>query len=101
MINISPSEFSNWIAEHRTFKLVDVREAWEHKAYNIGGQLIPMMDLMSRKKDLPKDIPLVIYCEHGIRSVIAAQRLEFHGYENLYNLSGGMRSWRQFLAGEA
>lgn len=74
--------------------LLDVREPWEHEAYNIGGTLLPMGSLMQGLANLPRDKPLVLYCEKGIRSVIAAQRLEQAGFNQLCNLSGGMSAWR-------
>jgi len=36
----------------------------------------------------------VLYCEKGIRSSIAIQRLEASGFNNLYNLAGGMKAWK-------
>ena len=75
--------------------LVDIREDWEREAYNIGGEHIAMGDLMSRVNELPKDKDIVLYCEKGIRSVIAIQRLEGAGFHNLFNLAGGMKAWKQ------
>ena len=44
---------------------------------------------------LAKDIPVIFYCEKGIRSVIALQRLEALPIQlNFYNLTGGMQAWR-------
>lgn len=77
--------------------LVDVRESWEREAYNIGGIHIPSGELMTRQNELPKDKDVVLYCEKGIRTVIAIQRLESAGFDNLINLSGGMRAWKEQL----
>lgn len=74
--------------------LVDVREGWEREAYNIGGMHIPMGDLAARYREIPVDRDVVVYCEKGIRSTIAIQRLEGAGFTNLVNLSGGMKAWR-------
>jgi rhodanese-related sulfurtransferase len=73
---------------------VDIREDWEREAYNIGGVHIPLGDLMARVNELPKDKEVVLYCEKGIRSVLAIQRLESMGFHNLVNLSGGMKAWK-------
>ena len=54
-----------------------------------------MSELMERKDELKQDIPVIIYCEKGIRSSIIIQRLEQSGFENLYNLSGGMNAWKR------
>jgi rhodanese-related sulfurtransferase len=53
-----------------------------------------MGELPQRIQELPKDKDVVLYCEKGIRSVIAIQRLETAGFHNLINLAGGMYAWR-------
>ena len=95
MHQLDPRELKKRIAEEKNLLLIDVREAWEHEAFNIGGILIPMGELSHRLNEIPKDKEVVLYCEKGIRSVIAIQRLEAAGYNNLINLSGGMKAWKQ------
>jgi adenylyltransferase/sulfurtransferase len=95
MKQISPADLRNWTASEKAFTLVDVREPWEHELFNIGGILLPMGDLMAGQAALQKDQPVVFYCEKGIRSVIAIQRMESLGFDNLYNLTGGMKAWRE------
>lgn len=97
MKSITPEELKSWESDNKGYELVDVREEWEHKNYNIGGRNIPMGELMAQKSTLSKDKPVIIYCEKGIRSVIAIQRLESMGFKNLVNLTGGMTSWRQVI----
>jgi len=94
MKELTISELKQWINEHKVFGLVDVREAYEHEHFNIGGKLIPLGELMSRKSEVDASMPVVIYCEKGIRSVIAIQRLEALGFTQLYNLQGGMKAYR-------
>ena len=94
MTQLTVHELRQWIAEQRDFVLVDVRENHEHTAFNIGGVCMPLGTVMSRKSELPPDATIVLYCEKGVRSVIAAQRLEEYGYTRLYNLSGGMSAWK-------
>lgn len=95
MKSITKPELKSWIKAEKEFQLIDVREEWEHEAYNIGGILIPMGELMSRKGEIRIDRDVVIYCEKGIRSTITIQRLESLGYNNLINLQGGMTAWRR------
>ncbi len=97
MNQVSPSELKHWIESGKDFLLVDVREGWEREAYDIGGVHMPMGELMSRVNELPKDKDVVLYCEKGIRTVIAIQRLETAGFHNLVNLSGGMKAWKESL----
>lgn len=95
MKSITPQELKGWQSTNKDFDLIDVREEWEHNAYNVGGRNIPMGDLMTKKDELPKGRDVVVYCEKGIRSVIAIQRLEAMGFHNLINLEGGMSNWRR------
>ena len=94
MKQLNPNELRAWIEEGKPFGLIDVREPWEHEAFHIGGRLIPVGSIMAEQASLESEVPVVLYCEKGIRSAIAIQRLEALGFENLYNLTGGMKAWR-------
>lgn len=94
MKKITPQELRLLIEENKPFILIDVREDWEREAYDIGGLHIPMDELWQRRSEIPKDRDVVLYCEKGIRSTIAIQRLEAAGYNNLCNLTGGMKAWK-------
>ncbi len=95
MHQVSPSQLKQWIAEGKDFLLIDIREAWEREAFNIGGAHIPMGSLLASLSGIPKDKEVVLYCEKGIRSVLAIQRLETFGFHNLINLSGGTTAWKR------
>jgi len=97
MNQLTSSELRAWIQEGHEFVLIDVREAWERESYNIGGTHIPMAELFSPSTQIPADKDVVLYCEKGIRSLIAIQRFEAAGYHNLFNLAGGMRAWKASL----
>lgn len=94
MQQVEPEELRIWIKENRDFLLLDIREDFERELFHIGGQHIPLGELMSRVRELPSGKPVVLYCEKGIRSAIAIQRLEALGYDQLFNLAGGMKAWK-------
>lgn len=98
MQQIDPAELKSWMGSEKQFLLLDVREDFEREFFHIGGLHIPMGELMERIEELPTDRPVVLYCEKGIRSVIAIQRLEARGYANLFNLSGGMKAWKTVIS---
>jgi rhodanese-related sulfurtransferase len=56
---------------------------------------IPYTELAARAAELPSDkgAPLVVYCQSGHESAIAAQTLLDLGYTNIQNLEGGMAAW--------
>src|SRR5213078_2835953 len=39
--------------------------------------------------------PIVLYCQTGLRSVLAAKQLKELGYQNVINLAGGYQKWVQ------
>ena len=97
MQQITSLQLKDWQKADRDYLLIDIREEWERQLFNIGGLHIPMGDLMARINEIPRDKEVVMYCEKGLRSVISIQRLESQGYTNLYNLSGGMKAWKEGL----
>ena len=73
---------------------LDVREDAELAICRIDGAFhIPMSEVPVRYGALPKDVPLVVLCHHGMRSLSVVQYLEAKGYKNAINLSGGIHAW--------
>ena len=57
--------------------------------------LLPVELVAAAPAVVPRDDkPVLVYCEHGVRSQHAAQVLLRCGYEQVLNLSGGMSTWR-------
>ena len=74
--------------------ILDVREPWEYKAFNIGGTLIPLSELADRVHEIPTGKDIVICCKMGVRSLNAAMFIkEVIPELNIYNLHGGLLSW--------
>ncbi len=94
MKQITIETLQQWILEGNNFHLIDVREFVEHEQFNIGGQLIPLNEIVNHAMDIPTDKPVIVYCKKGIRSQIAIQRLQQKTYfDNLFNLQGGTEAW--------
>ncbi len=77
--------------------LVDVREDTEvtKLAFQTCEVIhIPLSQLEDRVSELPKDKNLLIACRSGQRSKKAIKKLQSYGYENLANLTGGIKSWQ-------
>ena len=45
---------------------------------------------------LGKDHPIAFMCMMGVRSQQAAKALAFQGYNNVYNIVGGLNAWQDF-----
>jgi rhodanese-related sulfurtransferase len=41
------------------------------------------------------DTPIVLYCQTGLRSMLAARALTKLGYSSVVNLQGGFQKWVQ------
>lgn len=76
------------------FQLVDVREQNEFDFANLGGELIPLGDVMASHDKIDKSKKVVIHYRSGARSGSAVKALEqSFGFDNLYNLKGGILAW--------
>jgi len=74
--------------------LIDVRPEAEWRRDGIPGSInIPLQHLRERIAEVP-DGPVVVYCQTGERSSIAASLLEHTGRMNVVTLVGGLASWR-------
>lgn len=71
--------------------LLDVREPHEHQICAIAdSHLIPLRQLAENEAQLPKDLPIVVYCRSGHRSETAVQWLKARGFSEVKNLVGGI-----------
>jgi rhodanese-related sulfurtransferase len=77
-----------------TGRLIDVREEWEYRRRRVpGAALIPLSTLAERAVSLPNDTPILVICEHGNRSLVAAQYLRSRGFESAASVRGGTSAW--------
>lgn len=91
---ISPQQLRQLLQQQPDTVLLDVREDDEVALCALPDAVhIPMNLIPLRHNELPDDVPLVVYCHHGIRSLNTARYLEEAGFEQLYNLSGGIDAW--------
>ena len=94
--SLSAAELHQWQQQGRRFTLLDVREDDEVAYAALAGHVhIPMNRIPLRHNELDDDAPIVVYCHHGIRSMQVALFLANTGFEQLYNLSGGIDAWSQ------
>ena len=74
--------------------LLDVRTTEECKEGYIDGAVnIPLDELRSRIKEIPKEKCILIYCAVGLRGYIAFRILAQYGFSNVVNLSGGYKTY--------
>ncbi len=74
--------------------LLDVREMNEWSMFHIPGAMhVPLAEVSSRASEIPQDRPVVIYCQSGNRSAIAADELQKAGISDVSSMAGGIREW--------
>lgn len=91
---LSPAELADMIAKGTPVQLVDIREPWEAAMVSLeGSELIPLGTLGGALDRLHDDIPVVLYCHHGVRSAQALAALRGLGHDNVVHLRGGIEAW--------
>jgi adenylyltransferase/sulfurtransferase len=93
-----PGELQRRLASDQPVAVIDVRDPDEYRdghieaATNISRGFLEFR-IASAVND-PKT-PIVLYCQTGLRSMLAAKALHELGYENVINLQGGYQKWAQ------
>ena len=73
--------------------IVDVREPGEYVGGHVpGATLVPMGQLSSRLRELPKGKPIYLICASGNRSLSMTNFLMRAGYD-AYSVAGGTGAW--------
>ena len=93
--DISPADVTR-LLNHETAVMLDIRTAAENnEGHILNSKHIPTNELAKRIHELDKDKQnhIVAYCRSGNRSVAACKILKSQGFENVYNLGGGIMAW--------
>ena len=79
--------------------IIDSRTKEEYDFGHIEGAInIPVDEIRSRLNEIPRDKKIIVYCAVGLRGYIASRILMQHGYTDVYNLSGGYRTYSCAIA---
>ncbi len=95
--SITVQELKQWRDEGIKHQLIDVRDLHEVTHENIGGEHISMNEVLERKDEIKKDLPVVMMCRSGGRSGAVIDVLSREGFNNLINLQGGIIAWTQHI----
>ena len=75
--------------------IIDVRTPGEYRDGHIPGVVnIPLDELEKRIGEIPKDKKVVLICRTGSRSAQGTRLLRSKGFNNVYNSTGGMSTWK-------
>ena len=98
VLEISVSDLKAKLDNGEDVTVLDVREQHEYDVANLGegvARLIPLGDLPNRIPELDKDENFAIHCKSGARSARAVKLLQEAGFENVYNVKGGINAWSE------
>jgi adenylyltransferase/sulfurtransferase len=95
---LSADEFRSWQSAQEDFQFIDVREPGEYAVFNIGAELIPLHTILENSSKIHRNKKVVLHCQMGSRSkqaiILLQQKL---GFKNLYNLTGGLTAYTNFI----
>ena len=90
---VTPADLADDIAVG-TAAVIDVRSPEEWQAGHIPEvPNIPLGQLAERADEIPPGVPVVLHCQSGNRSAIAASLLRARGLKEVGNLVGGIDRW--------
>jgi adenylyltransferase/sulfurtransferase len=98
---VSVQELHELLEQGADFQLIDVREPHEYAIANLDGELIPLASVASAAHRISKSKKVIVHCRSGVRSANAIRELEeLFGFDNLYNLKGGILAWSKEIDSE-
>ena len=92
--SITPKQFQESLAQNERLKFIDVREPAEYELAGVeAAELLPLSRFNEWIGGLQPEDEIVVMCHHGIRSASVCMFLVRNGFENVYNLEGGIDLW--------
>lgn len=81
-------------SDKQDYFLLDVRTEDESALGTLGNAVnIPLDDIRERISEIPKDKKIVVFCAVGLRGYFAARILMQKGFNEVFNLSGGYKTY--------
>ncbi|MCB1733770.1 MAG: rhodanese-like domain-containing protein [Gammaproteobacteria bacterium] len=91
---IDAATLSQWADEGKDYRLIDVRTPMEVARGIIPqGEFLPLNHLPYQMENIERDKPVIFYCRTGARSGQATAFFQARGFQNVYNLRGGIMDW--------
>lgn len=104
--HIEPHTLKSWILSGEEFEIVDMRNDYEFKVGHFKNSINPNLENF---RDLPQAIPrleplkkkkVLAVCTYGVRCEKASAYLKQQGFEDVYQLNGGIGSYMKAYPGE-
>lgn len=93
---VTPQEAKNLIDSRNDLLLIDVRGQDElYEGYIEGSTLMPLWSIIKGTQRPPKNKPILLICAVGGRSLALGQLMSKNGWNEIYNLKGGISAWKE------
>lgn len=94
---IDAQRLAQWIESgEESLRVIDVRQMEEIAMGSVPrAEAMPLHTLPARVHELSRDEKLVLVCRSGARSAQACMYLQQQGFDQVFNLRGGMMAWVQ------
>ena len=93
---ISVQEAQEMLAKNSELKLLDLSHTHTHLDIEQLQRLDQILvDEILQTWD--ENTPLLLVCDHGIRSIEAGNFFATHGFQNIYSVDGGLAAWSETL----
>jgi UPF0176 protein len=104
--HLSPKEWHEQLSKNDDYVLIDTRNTYEVEIGKFKGAIDPETIQFTefpkfvKKQNYPKDKKILMYCTGGIRCEKALVYMQQEGYENVYQLDGGILNYLQEYGSE-
>jgi rhodanese-related sulfurtransferase len=92
---VDAPQLADWMDdESEQLHIIDVREMREISQGTVpGAKPLPMATLPARLHELNQTDKIIVVCRSGVRSAQVCMFMQQQGYDNVFNLRGGMVGW--------
>ena len=93
---VTPEEAKSLIDSRKDLLLIDVRGQDElSQGFIEGSTLMPLWDIIKGSRRPPKSKPILLICAVGGRSLALGKLMSKNGWDEVYNLKGGISAWKE------
>jgi hydroxyacylglutathione hydrolase len=92
----SVQQLKEYLGKEEPF-ILDVRDSknWNEVGHIRMAHQVYIGELPQHLDEIPKDEPIVVYCDSGFKGSLAASILLIHHYHRVTNVLGGMTAWKK------
>lgn len=104
--HLKPEELHQWFENGEDFEIIDMRNDYEHAVGHFPNSILPPL---KNFRDLPKELPnlahlkdkkVLTVCTGGVRCEKASGYLKQQGFQDVYQLDGGMVTYMEKFPGK-